>query len=211
MSVGLTFNCVKHAGAVGIRTHSKSGSLLRAQAAQRAKFGPAFHADPGSWTAYSEPSSVYDGGTNAECPYPPCRQLRSDLIKSQTHKFKRREVLKEDVRDGSNFGDEHDVVREDRLKPSPLNAVEGGANCLTCEEVLVGEGLNPRNVKSMSEKLAKYLKFMNEKILKSEPKPSANLKKHMNNVRLCGQAFKDQRCTIKGKIETVKPVAPILA
>ena len=168
-------------------------------------FGPAFHADPGSWTGFSNPESELDGSTNLECPYPPCRQLRSDLLARQNHAVERLKLLTEDVRNGNAAKVKTETERDDSLKPSPLNKVEGGPDCLTCEEVLVGEGINPRNTDVINKKLEAYVHVVATKILSGNPN-DLNLKKHIHNVRMCAEAFQTHACTVRGKIEVLKPV-----
>ena len=105
------------------------------------KFGPAFHADPGSWTGFSTPESELDGSTNLECPYPPCRQLRNDLLTRQAHLAERSKLLKEDIKNEKLENVKSEVERDDSLKPSPLNIVEGGAvGSTTGEPAMQGQG-----------------------------------------------------------------------
>ena len=173
----------------------------------RGKFGPAFNADPGSFTSFSSPSFEIDGSVNTECPYPPCRQLRKDLIAVQGNQRKRKQMVKEDAR-ATKFSDKTETEFDDHLKPSPLNKVQGGRDCLVCEEILLGEGINPRNMDVMDKKIKAYSDIVENKILKQNPHDEG-LRKHLKNVNLCGKVFSDHRCTVIGKLKTVEPVAPL--
>ena len=183
------------------------GNTIRGKVGEGHKFGPAFTADPGSFTSYSSPSSEMDGSINIECPYPPCRQLRKDLIATQDNRRKRKQLVKEDVKD-TKLPDLTETEFDERVKPSPLNKVQGGRDCLVCEEILLGENINPRNMDNMENKIDAYSKIVENKILKQRPHDD-DLKKHLNNVRLCGKAFSDHRCTVVGKINTIQPIAPL--
>eukprot|EP00944_MAST-04C_sp_MAST-4C-sp1_P006438 g6438.t1 len=170
-------------------------------------FGPAFSADPGSFSSYSSPLSEIDGSVNTECPYPPCRQLRKDLISTQENQRKRAQLVKEDPK-ATKFAHLSETEFDDSLKPSPLNKVQGGRDCLVCEEILLGEGINPRNPDVMDAKIKSYSDIVENKLLKQKPHDDV-LKKHLKNVHLCGKAFSDHRCTIVGKVKTVEPIAPL--
>ena len=183
-----------------------NGNTIRGKSMEGNRFGPAYNADPGTGTSYSTPSSEVDGSINTECPYPPCRQLRADLISSQTNQRKRKQFVKENEKD-TKFAHLSEAEFDDRLKPSPLNKVQGGRDCLTCEEILLGENINPRNMDNMEAKIKEYSDIVENKILKQRPNYEA-LKKHLKNVHLCGKAFSDHRCSVIGKINVIEPVAP---
>ena len=184
-----------------------AGSLIRGRVGHMNGFGPAFSADPGSFSSYSSPLSEIDGSVNTECPYPPCRQLRKDLISSQENQRKRAQLVKEDPK-ATKFTHMSETEFDDHLKPSPLNKVQGGRDCLVCEEILLGEGINPRNPDVMDAKIKSYSDIVENKLLKQKPHDDV-LKKHLKNVHLCGKAFSDHRCTIVGKVKTVEPIAPL--
>ena len=79
---------------------------------------------------------------------------------------------------------------------------------MVCEEILLGEGINPRNPDVMDAKIKSYSDIVENKLLKQKPHDDV-LKKHLKNVHLCGKAFSDHRCTIVGKVKTVEPIAPL--
>ena len=53
-----------------------AGSLIRGRVGHMNGFGPAFSADPGSFSSYSSPLSEIDGSVNTECPYPPLPSVK---------------------------------------------------------------------------------------------------------------------------------------
>ena len=138
---------------------------------------------------------------------PLCRQLRKDLISTQENQRKRAQLVKEDPK-ATKFAHLSETEFDDSLKPSPLNKVQGGRDCLVCEEILLGEGINPRNPDVMDAKIKSYSDIVENKLLKQKPHDDV-LKKHLKNVHLCGKAFSDHRCTIVGKVKTVEPIAPL--
>ena len=89
------------------------------------RFGPAYNADPGTGTSYSTPSSEVDGSINTECPYPPCRQLRADLISSQTNQRKRKQFVKEKKKHYIVFKDENNKFMKQAFN---VNKKEGMAS-----------------------------------------------------------------------------------
>ena len=64
--------------------------------------------------------------------------------------------------------------------------MQGGRDCLVCEEILLGEGINPRNPDVMDARIKSYSDIVENKLLKQKPHDDV-LKKHLKNVHLCGR------------------------
>ena len=137
---------------------------------------------------------------------PPCRQLRKDLFSTQENQRKRAQLVKEDPK-ATKFTHMSETEFDDNLKPSPLNKVQGGRDCLVCEEILLERALILATLMSWTQ-IKSYSDIVENKLLKQKPHDDV-LKKHLKNVHLCGKAFSDHRCTIVGKVKTVEPIAPL--
>ena len=168
----MLFNRPRRAGAAGVR------------------FGPPLNADPGAGEPFSVPQAEFDAEAGVECPYPPCRPLRHDLQLRQKHdqRLKRAQQKVED-------GGLHEQPSDQTEYPPKPNTVRGGGDCRICEQVLVGENLNPSNLNHMRRDMAHWLET-SSKIIETKPKDTF-FKQHAIHVVECFHAFDRLTCTVE--------------
>ena len=153
-------------------------------------FGPPINADPGAGEPFSSPESEFDDQAGVECPNPPCRQLKRDLLNRNEHDNKLRAKERENA-----LGTNHDFKDEQVDYPPKINSIIGGKDCEVCNDVLMGElGLNPMNLQKMRKNVAKWEERTNKMI---EGKPNdTELKKHAITVTQCIHAFDRTSCIV---------------
>jgi hypothetical protein len=154
------------------------------------RFGPPLNADPGAGEPFSIPHTEFDPEAGVECAYPPCRPLRHDLQLRQKHD-QRLKRAQQKV-DGGGL---HEQPRELTEYPPKLNLVRGGGDCSVCNQVLVGERLNPSNLNHMRREMSSWLATSNS-IIEAKPKDTF-FKQHAIHVVECFHAFDRLTCTVE--------------
>ena len=150
-------------------------------------FGPPLNADPGAGSPFAIPLSEFDNQAGVECPNPPCRQLKKDLEERRDHNDK----LKANKR--SKTG-KHDMEDDQIQYPPKLNVIIGGKDCKVCNDVLMGENLNPNDLNKMRQRTRAWEHRTNKRI---EGKPKdVELKKHAITVTQCIHAFDESTCIV---------------
>ena len=151
------------------------------------RFGPALNADPGAGEPFASPESEFDNQAGVECPNPPCRQLKRDLEARRDHNIELTKKEK-DTTNGHNFSD-------DQMEyPPNINLILGGKDCKICNQILLGEGLNPMDLHKMRELIPAWEARTNKWI---EAKPdNIELKKHSIFTTQCIHAFDRSTCSV---------------
>ena len=159
------------------------------------RFGPALNADPGAGEPFSLQNSEFDMQPGLECPYPPCRPLRHDLQLRQAHD-QQLHRQQQKLTDGGVI----EQPKEQTEYPPKLNRVRGGGDCGICNQVLIGEGLNPANLNLMRRGLPHWL-AISQKIMEAKSK-DIYLKQHSVHVIECFHAFDRLTCTVEDSNDT---------
>jgi hypothetical protein len=152
-------------------------------------FGPPLNADPGAGSPFGIPESEFDHQAGVECPNPPCRQLKKDLQERRDHNDK----LKANKR--STTGTSKHEMEDDQIHfPPKLNVIIGGKDCKVCNDVLMGEDLNPNDLSKMRAKVPAWERRTN-KVIEGKPN-DVELKKHAIIVTQCIHAFDGSTCMV---------------
>jgi hypothetical protein len=152
-------------------------------------FGPALNADPGAGEPFSNTESELDNQVGVECPNPPCRQLKKDLEIRRDHND-----AMEKKRSSELSGTSHDFSDEQVEYPPKINLIIGGSDCKICNEVLLGEGLNPMNLHKMRDLVPEWEARTN-KLIEAKPR-DIELKKHAIVTSQCIHAFDRSSCIV---------------
>ena len=169
--------------------------LLRSRVA----FAPAITADPGAGSGFSITESEFDNQAGVECPYPPCRPLRKDLVHRLVHHWKMQRVHEEEAKPNSVF-----IPPDAKEYPPPLNLVSGGKDCTVCNDVLLGENINPKSLAAMRVEFAQWRpKALKLKKAREFDKAYAA---HFSTVETCFRAFSASQCLVQDpeNIETLE-------
>ena len=152
-------------------------------------FGPALNADPGAGEPFSSPESEFDNQAGVECPNPPCRQLKKDLETRRDHDIEIEKKHRAELSGASHHFEDKQVEY-----PPKINLIIGGNDCKVCNEVLMGEGLNPMDLHKMRDLVPGWEARTNKLI---EAKPSdIELKKHAITTTQCIHAFDRSICSV---------------
>lgn len=152
-------------------------------------FGPALNADPGAGEPFSSPESEFDNQAGVECPNPPCRQLKKDLETRRDHDIEIEKRHRAELSGASHHFEDKQVEY-----PPKINLIIGGNDCKVCNEVLMGEGLNPMDLHKMRDLVPGWEARTNKLI---EAKPSdIELKKHAITASHCIHAFDRSICSV---------------
>lgn len=157
--------------------------------AAKLRFGPSLNADPGGG-GESIPRTEFDFRAGIECPYPPCRPLRNQLLIRQKHD----QQLKMRSQHIANGG-LHEQPSEETEWPPKLNLVRGGGDCKICNQLLIGAGMNPVSLNKMRQEITHWLK-VTDKLIESKPKDTF-LKQNSIHIIECYHAFDRLTCTVE--------------